>query len=651
MNLNNLQNYTTRNMWRMGMEKKWVNTAKELGFDVRSFDPAGIKSTTQSGRGLKKMGEIIQDWAGFPTESELFWDATVQNTIEWAMNKGFNRKNLFVRGLHNLRHKDPVAAMRSIAFHSLLGVYNPVQLWVQAQGASIAVSLATTADDPLRLSRVLKDQMFLAMASKTDNVALRAKMAKLSGHKVSDLDEIVDLWRRSGLEDSIKQTADYAASARSYGVTSDAVRMASDNGLMFYRAGELFNRRTSFLTALEEFKFANPGVKVSDDALKGILSRANNMMLNLSKANRAQWQKGFLSLPTQFMQVQAKILESLIGQKWVAGGESINHSFSATERFKILTGQLALYGAAGIPMGNWAVKQVADWFGIDQNEIEKPENRLAVKAINEGFWGTVALASFGADVEVGNRGAVASGLTNFLFDLMSSDAALSDKLLGAFSQAPYRFFKAWEGVKPITIGVLQEKRFPTKEEALLAAQHLSTVASSFSNLEKAFFMNQFNLLRDRNGYPVDSGDFSLGTEIGTLIGFEPSQQRLKRDLTVINKSVSEAKKHTVSMLTKSFWNYTLEEKFAETDKQREELVEKYVSINSAILKSLGTPNLQEDAMKAFVDKVTKGDTAMERAIKQYFDNFVDGRTNDLFSLHAEVVSKGIVRTGVLDEEK
>ncbi len=661
MNINSLQNHVSRNSWRMGMEQRWVNSAKAAGFNkVDSFDPRLVPLETDAGRGLRKMGEQIEEWSGFPTRDELIWDATVSDTIEWAMTPGnlhgaakfLDRgtgvltskveagSRLSINGLHNLRHKDPVAAARAVAFHTLLGAFNPSQLWVQAQGASIALTLGTKLKDPLGGARAIKNQFLVNFLEHAESPALIKKVAAVGGMKAEELTETLALWKRSGLRESILQTADHAAAARSHGIGSDALRRAADTGLFFYRGGELFNRRTSFMIALEEFKQVNKGVKIGDPELKTIVTRATNLMLNLSKANRASWQRGLFSVPTQFLQVQAKILESLLGS---------NAQFTRGERAKILFGQLGLYGAAGIPAGNLAVRWYAEAIGLDQAGVEELDPTL-VKAINEGFWGWYVLTAFNADIELGTRGAVASGLETFLYDLLFTEAPITEKMAGAFGQAPSRFLQSYRKITPLAMGVVAQKRFPTTSELLLAASHLATVTSTWSNVEKAYYMHSFNLLKDRNGYPVSTKDFSLGTEIGVMLGFQPSESRLVRDLTTMNKELSDYRGHISTTLLDSYYNYTQELALVSSEREEDELIAKYEDIHALLLQSLPTDNDRKIVRKAFEAKLkAKSKKAVE--INKFLKNFNDGRLSDIHTIHSNFVTKGILRTGVLDEKE
>lgn len=635
INVQQLQNFVSRNQWRMGMEQRWINTANSLGVKVDRFDPRLAPEGTESGAFLRDMGNQIQEWAGFPSKDELIWDEKMRAMSEWALNKGLKRTNPVVKGLHYLEHKDPLAAARAAAFHSLLGFFNPAQIWVQAQGASIAITLGSTAKNPLGGLKAVKNQFALMAGTLGDSPAYRARVAKASGLKVDELDEMVDLWRRTGLEESILTTADHAASVRSHGIAAEALRQTADKGLFFYRGGELFNRRTSFMVALQEYKATNKG-KVSDEALKGILTRSNNMMLNLSKANRSGFQKGIFSIPTQFLQVQAKMIESILG---------LNGQFTRGERAKIMFGQLGMYGTAGVFGGDLALRWFMESTGTSQADLEELDPEI-VKAVTEGFWGWMALSAFGADIDIANRGAIASGIETFTADLLFSDSTLSEKIFGAFGQVPLRFYQAYKKIQPYAMYHLETLTFPDAGTLTRAVGNLASVTSTWNNIEKGIFMREFNMLKDRNGYPVTKPgevEFSLGTQVGQMLGFQPSVSGRIFDMDNLSKSVKEHRATVANSIVQVMWDYSREVETAKNETHEAEIIQKYSEMQAILLQSLRTPRDVQLVTEAVVNKMT-AKSKRSKAIRAFLEEFNDGRVADVNSIHAGFVSRGILQT-------
>ena len=631
--IGSLENYVTRNEWRMGMEQKWINTAKGMGLDVDGFNPQ-LMPNSEKGNGLRKMGEQIQEWTGMASKDERVWESTVASVLEWGIGKGMRSTSVVTKAMLAAKTFDPIAAARTGAFHLLLGSFTPVQTWVQAQGASVALSLAAKAKDGgTGVLRAVKNQMMLKLAEDNiNNPVFLSKLAKTSGMSVDELTEFATVWNRSGLKQSVLQTADYAAAGRGHGITGDAFKRIGEKGLMFYRAGELFNRRTSFSVAFDEFKRANKGKKISDDDLKGIMTRANDFMLNLSKANQAQWQKGVFSLPTQFMQVQFKTMETLFG---------FNGKFSRGERAKIAMGQLALYGTAGIPLSGMALRIYQEQTGVTQADIEKM-NPAKVKLINEGVWGMFFHSTFGADIEVGTRGGAASGMTNFFNDIMFADSTVGEVITGAAGTIPHRLFKQWVRIKPLIQGMDARGDYTDVDDYKIMLSRLAEITSSWSNVQKAHLMAEYDVIQDMNFYPVVTKDFNPATEFMVALGFQPSAQRKVRDLTQINKARDEYRKGVVNSLFSSYWNFTKEVQTAENEREADEIIEKYVMTHEAILGTVTSPE-DRKRINASLKLKRDADSKESREIKKYISNFADGQVADYHSMMAQMMAQGLIQ--------
>ena len=103
---------------------------------------------------------------------------------------------------------------------------------------------------------MLRIQQALALADHMESEAGIANVAKALGMKPENLMFLKSAWRKSGLKDAVLTTGDYAAAAHGRGIAMDALKRASDKGLLFYRIGEMFNRRVSFVTAFREWQMA-----------------------------------------------------------------------------------------------------------------------------------------------------------------------------------------------------------------------------------------------------------------------------------------------------------------------------------------------------------------------------------------------------------
>ena len=631
-NLANLSKYISRNTWRMGNEERALNTAKRLIPQGRweSFSDLALAPDTEAGRLLRKMHQQIEEWMGFPTKEEQLWTATVQSIYDSVgatkFMPGFAKK-----GLRIIRTKDPIAAARAAAFHSLLGWFNPVQLWVQAQGAAIALS-ANILDLP-ELTNVIRIQQALALADHMESAEGVANVAKGLGMKAEELAVLKAAWRKSGLRDSILTTADYAASARGRGIAMDAIKRASDKGLLFYRIGELFNRRVSFVTAFREWQKANVGAVLDDTALKGILTRSNDYMLNLTKANRAAWQKGILSLPTQFLQVSTKGMETILG---VIG--TGNRNFTRVEAGKLLLGQFLLYGAAGIPLGTIGINWLAQQLGVSQADLENSERYTRIRKLaNEGFTGWATMAMFGVDVDIGQRSSLANGINQTLDNWLFADSNIASAFLGAFGSTGTRF---WDGftnlMQPLSLGL----GGVTKVDAYKAAVLLAEPVSTFRNVSKAIFMHNFNRIVTKNGRTVIARDFTTREEIAQAIGFRLSDEVQVRQLNDIIKAKRDYEADVTNAIVNVYWDYSKGIKYGTISPEEQENTRQKIAL---LIQSLDTNYERQRVRQNVQDILTNGTDERSQAWREIRKMFINGQIDYLTSWHNKLTADGILQ--------
>lgn len=572
------------------------------------------------------MFDQIRDWQGFPSQEEQVYNALNQRLYEWALNTGRNKTAKVVGWL---RDKDPISAMRATAFHSLLGWFNPAQLWVQAQGMSVAVSINLGKN----LTETLRHTSGLTFLGEGAEIGSKrfAIAAKAAGIDADELAEMHALWKKTGLEDSVLQTADHAAAIRGHGIAMDAISKAADKGLFFYRGGEMLNRRMAFTTALDELKSGSikgfesfkKGDKVSDEALKAVLNRTHNLMLNLSKANRAQWQKGIASVPTQFFQVSAKALETVTGA---------NDNLTKAERMRVMAGQIALYGTAGVPLAGLGANYALEMMGVTQQDID--ENPLLVKTWNDGFWGFTTLGIFGVDAEVAKRGSLIRGVTDFVDNWMFSESTVGTKLLGAFGATGNRFWDSFtDHMRPITMSA-----YPTDivDIAKLPVMPFLQSVSTWRNGEKAVFMQAIDAILDKHGDPTVSRDFEVRESVMAAIGFQLSDEVQAWSLTERTQHVLDANKRYVDAIIDVMNTVAFKDATGTLTEDYLREVEQFYAVIYGTLPY----DREMDVRNAVKSRLSRGDKK-SRAIQKYIDKGIGNATAQL-----SVIKDGLLGTNV-----
>lgn len=517
----NLQHISTQipiNEWRMGMVKRWTNSAnKYIDNPKKGLDAEIVHAQkgSQEEVALRSSREWIRDQLHIPTEAEQRWSNMTGRMGEWMEGKPFLDPSIKAvsprRAMMNISSKDPFAAMRGAAFHTLLGWFNPAQLFVQAQGASIALAL-----DPIAAPKRLKDYMALRAAYHVrDNPGAIKATAKASLMDAEELQSMVSQLNKTGLFESVKATADYNAAAQGYGTAMDAVRRAADKGLFIYTEGERFTRGYSFLTARAKWLKANPGKTIDDAALKDILTSTTTGMLNLTRANRAHWQKGAWSLPTQFQQVTTKFIENMMPN--ILPGAA--RKFSAGEKTRIMAGQLFLYGGAGVPFGTWIASELATASGQDPTTISDEWKAAAT----DGFWGFTSEMMFDTHFSTGTRGAFASGIEQFYEDLFLREVPASEAALGAFGVIPKRSLNAIAKLAPVVTNPFTFNY--TSQELISAFNGVGDIISTYNNAHKAWMWYNYQAMTDSKGRTIAKLDKNEAfyEALGKGLGFNPAR--------------------------------------------------------------------------------------------------------------------------------
>ena len=642
-NIGNVSKFTSMNQWRLGAEQRWINTAnriyKEKGVNITvdKFDRlAETAETVDEVAFLNRAFDQIRDWQGFATPEERLWSAGMQKLYDGAANKGL--KNT-AKLLGSLRDKDPIGVARATAFHSLLGWFNPAQLWVQAQGAMMAASLGAGK----YLTRSLGQTTALHMLDTGGEVLRKGSgsVGRAAGMNEQELVRLHDLWRKTGYFDSVKQTADHAAASKGYGMSRDLFKRAADQGLMFYRAGELFNRRLSFSTAVNrwmEKASKKVGTKqgimnIDDAALRSIMDDANNMMQNMTKANRASFQKGVFSIPTQFLQVTTKFLET-------AGG--FNKNFTGIERSKMIAAQFALYGTAGVPLVGLGNKMLLS-MGITQKEVD--DNPGLVKTWNDGMWGAATFWILGADIELASRGSVLRGVGDFVDNWFVQESTITEKFLGAFGSSQTRYFDSFiHYTKPFTLGNMSTIQWEDGAK-LLVYPFLDTISTS-RNIVKAEYMQRMDATYSKSGRVNDTHEYNFMEEWSMRVGFQPTRDSEAWDIKERTKAGQKLKETIQTYVQKELNTFAFRyPQGGYTDTEYNEHAAKIESAMGALY-----PDEAMEVTEAIARGMEQG-SARTLAVKRAMEHTKSNLTAEALTWRAALLGNGVLRVGDPTQEE
>lgn len=642
-NIHNLSRFTSINQWRMGMEQRWVNTANRL-FEARGSSTRFTEMKRLSTEGesaeivatLNKMYDQIMVWQNVPTLSEQAWRSGMQKLYDTAADRGMAKTSKL---LGNLRDKNPIAVARAVSFHSLLGWFNMSQLWVQAQGAAVAASLGAGK----YLTKSIEQTISLHMmdVGKDGIRGAAGTIGRAAGMTEKEVLHFHELWRKTGYFDSVKQTADHAAISKGYGMSADLFKRTMDTGLLPYRTGELINRRLSFSIATNRWieKGAEKGIRrgimdIDDVALKSIMDDANAMMLGMTKGNGAYWQRGVLSLPTQYLQVTTKFLET-------AGG--FNGKFSLAERQRMIAAQLVLYGTAGVPMAGLGTSLAVEAFGLTQKDLD--DNPGLVKTWNDGFWGAATFWILGADIETSSRGSLLRGISDFMDNWFLQESTMVEKFAGAFGSTQTRYWDSFmRYVTPLTTGSMDTIQW--EDGAKLLTMPFVDMISSSRNIVKAEYMQRLDAIYSSTGRLHDTRDYSFMEEWAVRLGFQHTKDVETWDIQDRNKAAEELKKGITSYVLNEMNSFALKYPLGGySDKE-------YADYNSRVQVALGVldPNEAREVNLAIERAITSG-SRRSQAIQKSRELIKTSLTGQMEAWRAALLGNSLLRVEEPTEEQ
>lgn len=398
---------------------------------------------------------------------------------------------------------DPASYVRAVAFHSKLGMFNPIQMFVQAQSTANILTIA----GPTHGLPGVAGAFFMRRLAHTNEPAIIDHMAELAtshGWKKPDFLEMYDAFRKTGLYEVAGEAAlrDDVFDPKLFRSTFGAFL---DKGTFFFNEGERIVRMSAFATAYREYKAVNPLAKLGNKEIGEIMSRSDTLSASMTRASAASWQNGVLSIPTQFLAYNARIMEQFFSKR-----------LTPAEKARMFAGYSALYGVPstiGAVAGVWPfyddIKEAGMKNGVDLSPAY-------MKAISEGIPSMMFSVITGKDYNFSQR--YAPGGTTMFRDLIRGDKSAMETLGGASASI---IGDIWHTTQPAAHSIAQlmtgnSEAFPTRHEDWLAIVNNSSTASLLSRIYTAV---KYGKYISKNNVQV--GDMDNMDAIMSILGVSP----------------------------------------------------------------------------------------------------------------------------------
>lgn len=509
--------------WRLEARARVVNemaSINDIGSKAKSESWGNLRSMITSANikpqrkaKLLSMYDQTSTMMMLPTKTDQAFQGAVRaigSKFDRAGNEGV------AKFMYQMHDKSILDIAKGMTFNLTLGMYNMVQIPVQLLGASVAVSInpiAATKAAPRWLMSSALDFVTNEKSAK----AFLAKSAKDFDIDVTSMANDYAAWRKSGMYEAVVRgnaDASSLASRLPYdaGFLSKGWAKTVEMGQTPYRMGELSNMRISFFTALEREKgLKGKAFKYDDETIGRVVSRAEQYRLNMSGANKSAFQKGIWALPTQFKQIYTKYMESMFGTH-----------FTGKEKAKLAIGQMALFGAAGVPVLNHFTDSfLTDIVGLEQGDLTA-EQLTTVKRGGVGWYinhelGVDALLSgrltVSADVIEDVRRALIDENVPMFKTMLGASFTSGDKITDFFSNM------VMSGNMVIDEYMEGEEISPALNLASeIMVRSLAAIPSSSRKWMAAYDLSQ-GLVRKGDGSPLYSTAPELGDIYARAIGF------------------------------------------------------------------------------------------------------------------------------------
>lgn len=512
--MTNVSRVANVNQWRETMVRKWMNTfgdmlPKRTGNDVQDFyDAAGAKFTRAGKDALfaERTHKYIMRQIGQRTAEEQFYQTLTRRMTERFFKGGEKIESVGAK----IRQAGLLSFIRSANFNLTLGMFNPAQLIVQANGAATAVALS-----PLHGLAAARTVPLLRMALMSDNPKVWNFFGSIDKALLGkdDFAKLVKAVRQTGILDNLKSTSLYNMEDGKLNVFKSYTDVMAMGNAPFNR-GEEFSRLVSFDVARREWIAAHPGANwTTKQALGQMVVRMDDFTQNMTKANLARFQEGALAIPLQFAQynikLAANVMSSLLGK-----GEG--RGFTKREALQLMLAHVLLYGAAGnglVGLANEVLpEKTKNTLSVDQKTYIS-QGLLAGLVNQFGEWATGERT----DVALGSR----LGSFNYyqqLFDaLIHNPKDIYNTLLGPTVSSAKRLGTIGEAAY-----LMYKNPDLTARDVLEGLSHISTEQiSTLRNVTKAYlYHTHADKMVDAKG--INVAQLTPNEVLAQALGFQPT---------------------------------------------------------------------------------------------------------------------------------
>ena len=623
-----MQHISTRypmSQYRMGMEQRWLNHVREVlpkseALKIHSFQDglAAVENSSLANQAAKQKLIRSHEQITFMNRTPTLGDERTAGMIK-SVSESMSRSKLpgvkaLSKAVGNFNKSDPIAAAKTSAFHLYLGVFNFAQFFVQGMGATMAISIS-----PIHAARGLTKLPGFAILDQILDPRARKVALRSMGTRVGDdFEEAYSAWQKSGLHESALITnADAYTAYKGLPISGGAFSKFVESGTMAFTAGELVNLRVSFLTSFQKWKSLSKGAKLDDIGIKKVIADTEKFRMHMTTANKSNFQKGAMSLPTQFLQINVRFMEALAGKE-----------LDAAEKGRLVFGQLVLFGSAGIPFAKYAVEPVLNALGVNSEELTEED---AIK-INRGTMGWLLNDFMDIDAVFTSRVAIGAGLTDTLTDWITGEnQSITKLLLGPVGGIVDSVGAAFDAAGYVKAGRINRDDISDTSFALSVAtigEAIANVPSSSRNLMKAYYLQTSGIFRDSQGNTIYARpDAPMRDIIAQGLGFGSQTVDDFWKITIDNRKFSMVKAEATNIIMSGYLSMFNAAK--DNDEKQREAYEHMLAATFSMF-----PKAQDhsDILKTIDNRLRNGNSRIDVELRKVIENYGSDMSNDANAL-------------------
>jgi hypothetical protein len=486
--------------WR---EDKVITTRK---FETVFETPMGDDITQQRFQAANAMRDAVINLVETPTHIRVAWDTIRNRVLNFAYDKWGADTAQWLDESAFMKTRDPIRFMRSIAFHTKIGLFNPVQFFLNAATLMHAALISPTHALP-----AFRDASMVFYLRRTPSKEVYNWMKKKSGYRY--FDELFKLVKDSGVA-NVGGTSAYLDDYLDPKMIQTRFGRFLDIGATPFKTAEEMVRINAYAIAHREFRKAEPIAPITDAVRRKIIQRADDLSVNMTRASNAWYNNGILSIPTQFTSYNMRLAEQLLDGAFSGKGK-----LTRMETARVMAGYAVLYGAptaAAAGIGIWPLQEhFEEWLVANGHEVDA---NTFTKALSRGLLNVVVDAAIGDDTNFSER--YGPGGLSLLREAMNGEKGAIELLFGASGSISSDIYKTMSPLGSLVANIFRDdnEAFPLDFiDFLDAARNISSV----DNATKAYMAHKWGLYFTKNEVQVTEAQGGISALNHALLGLTP----------------------------------------------------------------------------------------------------------------------------------